>query len=214
VNHDNTVLSDKQIAELYMRMKSHDKDARKKLIESNIGLVGHIVKKYIGKNFEIDDLISVGCIGLIKAVDTYDITKGVTLCTYASKCITNEILMYLNKENRYLNNIEPDSYIDINEDGKEYIRFDNLIFTNPNEICQNCEMSEERKIIMEALATLNLVGQYIILMHYGFIDDIMRTQEEIGEKLGVTRSYVSRLEKKVLCKLRSIKSLQQLHECY
>lgn len=217
MNHINEILNKEKVALLYVRMKLNDRNARNQLIESNINLVGHIIKSYVDDKSDVDDLISVGCIGLIKAVDTYDIERGVSLCAYASKCIRNEILMYLQKNRKCSKNISIDANIfDFSSDSGDELSLVEMLEAPDSdfveEVCDNYDLIKKRKLIMSIISTLNVVEQYIILMHYGFIDGKTHTQKEIGETFGVTKSYISRLEKKALCKLKDFKPLQHLCE--
>ena len=194
-------LSQEKERELLERIAAGDKDARDELIRHNMRLVVHIVKKYstYGDN---DELISVGSIGLIKAVNSFHDGKGTQFATYASKCIENEILMVIRADKKYRNTkslYEPVSY---DKDGNEVTLID-LIGMDEESVITNTESRiEQKKLIEIAKKVLDDREYEIIMLRYGINADKAHTQNEVAEKYGISRSYVSRIEKKALFKLR------------
>lgn len=185
----------------YLKMlKEGDSFARNVLIESNLRLVAHIVKKYCSSYHETEDLISIGTIGLIKAIDSYDISKGSKLCAYASRCIENELLMKFRQERKVSREVSLFEPIGTDREGNE-INLMDIIRSDDDDIASNL-------IYMEELAKLDtLVSQvlskrekHIISLRY--LDKSM-TQREVAELLGISRSYVSRIEKRALSKLHN-----------
>ncbi len=176
--------------------------AKNKIIEHNLRLVAHIVKKYSASQEEQDDLISVGTIGLIKGVNTFDESKGIKLATYASKCIENEILMYFRSKKKSAQDISINEPIDSDSEGNPLTLID-IIFTQED----TAEKSDDKIIIEKIYQYINELEnereKTIIIMRYGLYDTEPYTQIEIAEMLNISRSYVSRIEKKVIEKLRS-----------
>ena len=177
-------------------------DARQRLILHNLRLVAHIVRKYYSQSKNQDDLISIGTIGLIKAVDTFNIENGAKFATYASKCIQNEILMSFRAGKKHSSEISINETIDVDRDGNPLSYMD--------VIASEEDMEEEiqRKIMTERAlrcikTVLSLREGQIIIMRYGLFGAVAMTQREIAEKLGISRSYVSRIEKSALEKLKS-----------
>ena len=177
-----------------------DREARKKLIEHNLRLVSHIVKKYYPNEKLQDDLISIGSIGLVKAVDSFSVENGAKFATYAAKCIQNEILMFFRSQKKLCAEVSINETIDVDRDGNP-LTYTDILFSDEN-------VSEEisRKIQVDKLITLveNLLGErerQIIVMRYGLYGSAPITQREIATKLKISRSYVSRLEKSALSKL-------------
>jgi RNA polymerase sporulation-specific sigma factor len=212
MSHGHKVLSQEQVSQLYFQMKLGDMDARNQLIESNTGLVGYIIKKYLNHHYEADELFNIGCIGLIRAIDTYDISKGVSLCSYAYICIENTIVAYLRYDKKNLKTISLDAYLGKDSEKRQSsTRLEHLIVPNSNESNDNYELQEIRKIIRALIKELEPKYQTLILMRFGFIDGQIYTQQEISEELGLSRPYVSKLEKKALCKLKKMIELQELY---
>ncbi len=176
--------------------------AKEILIERNLRLVAHIAKKYQNADEDMEDLISIGCIGLIKAVDTFDGKKG-RLATYACRCIDNELLMLLRGKKKTAREVSLFEPIGQDKEGNE-IRLVDVIEQQQPDIVENMEMSGNIKKLFSLLGkTLNDRERTIIVMRYGLNGGPEATQSQIGEKLGISRSYVSRIEKKALQKLRS-----------
>mgnify|MGYP004556968133 FL=1 len=194
-------LSAKEERECFEKMTAGDKTARAKLIEHNLRLVAHIIKKYYGNSAEQDDLISIGTIGLIKAVSTFDYEKGARFATYASRCIENEILMYFRNKKKYAQDVSFTEPIDSDKDGNTLSLID--IMADERSVAEDIEdkLRDERlyKVIGD---TLSLREKEIIYLRYGLDGRQSYTQREVAKHLGISRSYVSRIEKKALETLR------------
>lgn len=194
-------LSAKEERECFEKMTAGDKTARAKLIEHNLRLVAHIIKKYYGNSAEQDDLISIGTIGLIKAVSTFDYEKGARFATYASRCIENEILMYFRNKKKYAQDVSFTEPIDSDKDGNTLSLID--IMADERSVAEDIEdkLRDERlyKVIGD---TLSLREREIIYLRYGLDGRRSYTQREVAKHLGISRSYVSRIEKKALETLR------------
>jgi len=193
-----TLKEEKEELEL---LKKGNKAARNKLIEHNLRLVAHVIKKYYSNTNDQEDLVSIGTIGLIKAVDSFDMSKGIKLSSYAARCIENEILMFFRNNKKTLQNVSIHEPLDMDKEGNALTLLD-IIFTE-DEILENLDLkfkSEKlHKIIQEKLVPRE---RAIIEMRYGLNNQIPLTQREVAEKLGISRSYVSRIEKKALISLR------------
>lgn len=194
-------LSAKEERECFERMAKGDSSARSKLIEHNLRLVAHIIKKYYSQNKDQDDLISIGTIGLIKAVSTFDYTKGNRFATYASKCVENEILMHFRSLKKTSGDLHFDSPIDTDKDGNQLTLMD--IVADEESVPDKIELlirSEQLyRFVKEALDKREAE---IIVLRYGLFNSYPLTQREVAKKLGISRSYVSRIEKKALEKLK------------
>ena len=177
-----------------------DKESRNKLIEHNLRLVAHIVKKYETKGVSADDLISIGTIGLIKGIDSYSINKGVKLTTYAAKCAENEILMYFRSNKKYNNNISLEDIIGHDKDGGDITLMD-VLKENSISIESTIEFKDNIRNLSKYLNVLNKRELEIIKMRYGLLNEEEKTQKEISKKLHISRSYVSRIEKRALIKM-------------
>ncbi len=194
-------LSAKDERECFEKMAAGDKAARAKLIEHNLRLVAHIIKKYYGNSAEQDDLISIGTIGLIKAVATFNYEKGARFVTYASRCIENEILMYFRNKKKYAQDVSFTEPIDSDKDGNTLSLID--IMADERSVAEDIEdkLRDERlyKVINSALSERE---KEIIYLRYGLDGRRAYTQREVAKHLGISRSYVSRIEKKALETLR------------
>lgn len=195
-------LSAKEETEILCRCMEGSKEARDILIERNLRLVAHIVKKYNSADREIDDLISIGTIGLIKAIDTFDPDKGIRLATYASRCIDNELLMMLRSGKRQAKEVYLYEPIGSDKEGHEINLLD-IIESSESDIIEDIELQGNVKRLYELVnKVLNKRERQIIEMRYGLNSQEEITQREIASKIGISRSYVSRIEKKALKKLR------------
>ncbi|MBR2474781.1 MAG: RNA polymerase sporulation sigma factor SigK [Clostridia bacterium] len=194
-------LSDDEEKECIKALEHNDMAARNKLIEHNLRLVAHIVKKYYAQSKNQDDLTSIGTIGLIKAVDTYKNGNGTRFATYASKCIQNEILMYFRSRKKLSAEVSLSDTIDIDKDGNPLTYMD--VISAPDTIAEELDlkmMSEKAKrIIMNCLEGRE---KQIIVYRYGLNGDKPLTQRELADKLNISRSYVSRIEKSALEKIK------------
>ena len=177
-----------------------NKDARNKLIEHNLRLVAHIVKKYENKNISADDLISIGTIGLIKAIDSYSKDKGVKLTTYAAKCIENEILMYFRSNKKYNNVVSLNDIVARSQDGSDISLIDVLEISDIN-VHDKIELKDDVVNLKKYLNVLNDRELKIIKMRYGLFNEEEKTQKEIAKNMKISRSYVSRIEKRSLVKI-------------
>ncbi len=190
----------KEDEEMYIeRHLKGDKEARNKLIEHNLRLVAHIVKKYESKG-NTDDLISIGTIGLIKGIDSYRPQKKVKLTTYAAKCAENEILMYFRSNKKYNNNISLNDVIGHDKDGGDITLIDVLKEETESPV-KTIEYNDNIRRLSKYLTILNNRELEIIKMRYGLLNTKEKTQKEIAKKLGISRSYVSRIEKRALIKM-------------
>lgn len=193
-------LTEEEEDALLSRMESHDEEARNVLIERNLRLVAHIVKKFDGTGEETDDLISIGTIGLIKGIATYKRNRNTRLATYAAKCIENEILMHLRMIKKTRNEQFFYDPISSDRDGNEMVVMDTL-GTDPAEITEAVEGRLEQEKLIEKMKSLGRREKKVLELRYGLVDGIRKTQREISHMLGISRSYVSRIEKKALRKL-------------
>ena len=177
-----------------------DKEARSKLIEHNLRLVAHIVKKFESFNENSDDLISIGTIGLIKGVDTYNPDKPVKLITYAAKCIENEILMYLRQNKKSQNDVSLNDSIGYDKDGNEITLVD-IIKEEDVDYLSEVDFKDNIDLLKKYLDVLTKREKEIIIKRYGLLSSKEETQREIAKELKISRSYVSRIEKRALVKL-------------
>lgn len=181
--------------------KNGDEEAKNVLIERNLRLVAHVVKKYSNTGKDVDDLISIGTIGLIKAILTYDSSKGTHLATYAARCIENEILMSLRAEKKIKSEISLHDPIGVDKEGNEISLID-ILGTDTDEVSDQVELRMQVKKLYHKLnSVLKNREKLIIELRYGLINGGAKTQREIAKMLGISRSYVSRIEKKALNKL-------------
>lgn len=194
---------------LLEEIKLGNMTARDKLIEHNLRLVVYIAKKFEASGIELEDLISIGAIGLIKAVKTYSIDKKIKLATYASRCIENEILMQLRKNTRLRNEISLDEPLSSDGEGNELLLAD-IISVDEDSVSKNIETSAEKQILMNILSKLDSREQMIMYLRFGLAGNEEKTQKEVADLMGISQSYISRIEKKILLKLR--KKLQKVAE--
>lgn len=194
-------LSGKEERECLEKMKNGDKAARGKLIEHNLRLVAHIVKKY-SQAADIDDLISIGTVGLIKAVDSFNSDKNTRLATYASRCVENEVLMHLRHEKKFASQLSLSEPIGYDREGNEISLMDILV-GDGEDICDKVDKSEKIKKLFEKVRQIkDKREKAIIYLRYGLHGGDPLTQKEVAKKLGISRSYVSRIEKKAIMRLR------------
>ncbi len=180
-------------------LKTGSDEARNKLIEHNLRLVAHVVRKYETSGEDMEDLISIGTIGLIKAIKTFKDDKGVRLATYASRCVENEVLMHLRSTKKIKQEVSVYDPIGYDKEGNEIALID--ILTSDNEIIEIIEAKLQEEKIRENMGILTKRERQVIEMRYGLFNGLKETQKEIAKKLGISRSYVSRIEKKALKKL-------------
>ena len=192
----------KEEEEYYFKAyKNGDENAKNKIIEHNLRLVVYVAKKYEVNTSYFEDLVSIGCMGLIKAISTFDIEKNFKLATYASRCIENEILMYLRKTSKQKLEISIDEPLNIDYDGNELLLGD--ILSIPEEtVIDEIADDEQRKIMYKAIEELKPREKEIIKLRYGLDNGEEMTQKDVADKLKISQSYISRLEKKIIKKLK------------
>ena len=178
-----------------------DLEAKSLLIEHNLRLVVYIARRFENTGINIEDLISIGTIGLIKAVNTFNSGKNIKLATYASRCIENEILMVLRKSGAQRTELSFDEPLNTDWDGNELLLSD-ILGTDEDEVCRSLEDDAERRMVLEAVDTLEGREKEIISLRFGLRDGREYTQKEVAEMLGISQSYISRLEKRILARLR------------
>ncbi|MCD7846880.1 MAG: RNA polymerase sporulation sigma factor SigE [Oscillospiraceae bacterium] len=186
---------------VFEMLSTNPKKAREILITHNLRLVVYISKKFESTGIGIEDLISIGTIGLIKAVNTFNPEKNIKLATYASRCIENEILMYLRKTNQQKNEVSIDEPLNIDWDGNELLLSD-VIGTEPDEVYQKLEGETEVQLLIKAVDSLSGREKLIMQMRFGLNGGREMTQKEVADVVGISQSYISRLEKKILKELK------------
>ena len=179
-----------------------DLNAKHILIEHNLRLVAHIVKKYQANVEEAEDLLSIGTIGLIKAVNTFTPARSIKLATYASRCIGNEILMYLRKSSNRRQEASIDEPLNVDGDGNELLLSD-ILGSDANAVSQQLEQDAERAVLRSAVAALSARERQIMELRFGLTDGVERTQKEAADALGISQSYISRLEKRIIRTLKA-----------
>lgn len=176
-------------------------EAKNKLIVHNLRLVVYIAKKFENTGIGVEDLVSIGTIGLIKAVNTFCPSKNIKLATYASRCIENEILMFLRKSSGLKNEVSIDEPLNIDWDGNELLLSD-VLGTDNDIVHQNIEKDVDRCLLEKAISNLSKRERVIMEMRFGLTDGTERTQKEVADTLGISQSYISRLEKRIIVRLR------------
>ena len=182
-------------------LKNGDNAARSKLIEHNLRLVVYIAKKFENTGVSVEDLTSIGAIGLIKAVNTYDPEKQIRLATYASRCIENEILMFLRRTSKIKGEVSFDEPLKVDWDGNALLLSD-ILGTEPDIVYRDMDERDDIKALRKVLENLNQREQEIIKLRYGIDCPCELTQKEVADKLGISQSYISRLEKRIIKKLK------------
>lgn len=196
-------LKGKDEEEALKKLQDGDLEARDLLIEHNLRLVVYVAKKYDSvQNGSIEDLISIGTIGLVKAVNTFKIDKNIKLATYASRCIENEILMFLRKNNKLRQEISLDEPLNVDYDGNELLLSD-IVGTDKDIVQDEMKHNNQKEQLYQELHHLNPREQTILKMRYGLVGYDELTQKDVAEILGISQSYISRLEKKIIKKLRN-----------
>ncbi len=178
-----------------------DEYARNKLIEHNLRLVVFLAKKYENTGVDLEDLVSIGTIGLIKGVNTYKLDKNIKLATYASRCIDNEILMFLRKNKRRRGEVSFEDSLSYDSEGNE-LHLEDILGTADDLVTRPLEEEIEKKILYQELEKLNDRDKQIMSLRYGLFGNKELTQKEVAETLGISQSYISRIEKKVISKLK------------
>ena len=194
----------KEEEEKYVDMfQNGDLKARDKLIEHNLRLVVYLSKKYENTKVELEDLVSIGTIGLIKGINTYKNDKNIKLATYASRCIDNEILMYLRKNKKRKADVSLDESLSFDSEGNE-LHLEDILGTEKDIVTKDLEENDMRKIMPKEIGKLNERDKQIMVLRYGLNDTKEYTQKEVAELLGISQSYISRIEKKVISKISSM----------
>lgn len=194
-------LKSEEEQKLLERLMQKDVEAKNTLIERNLRLVVYIAKKFENSGVNIEDLISIGTIGLMKAINSYKLDKNIKLATYASRCIENEILMYLRKNNKIKTEISIDEPINTDSEGNDLSLAD-ILGTDNDSIFKSIEENDNKKVLIEAIKKLNEREKTIMQLRYGFNGMEELTQKEVADKLGISQSYISRIEKKVINSLK------------
>lgn len=193
-------LSNEEEQKAVVAMAKGDKDARSMLIEHNLRLVAHIVKKFDTKGYDIDDLISIGTIGLIKGIDSYNKSKAVRVTTYVAKCIENEILMFFRSQKNRGITVSLNDSIGYDKDGNEVNLID-MLKDDTIDVLEEIHIKENISLLKEYFKVLSSREQEILIKRYGLLNEEEHTQKEIAKKLHISRSYVSRIEKRALTKV-------------
>ena len=191
--------------EVYYVTKSMDGDeyARSKLIEHNLRLVVFLSKKYENTGVDLEDLVSIGTIGLIKGVNTYKLDKNIKLATYASRCIDNEILMFLRKNKKRRTEISFEDSLSYDSEGNE-LHLEDILGTEPDIVTKGIEKENEKKLLSMEISKLNARDKQIMTLRYGLNNNEEMTQKDVANVLGISQSYISRIEKKVIRKLKGL----------
>lgn len=180
-----------------------DQMAKDKLIEHNLRLVVFLAKKYENTSVDLEDLVSIGTIGLIKAINTYSMNKNIKLATYASRCIDNEILMFLRKNKKVKTEVSFEESLSFDADGNE-LHLEDVIGTDSDIVTKSIEEDTDKKVIFDEISKLNKRDKEIMIMRYGLLGHEEKTQKEVAEILGISQSYISRIEKKVIKRLKNV----------
>ena len=194
-------LSSKEEEKLLQKLDENDVEARKILVEHNLRLVVYIAKKFENTGVDLEDLISIGTIGLMKAINTFNNKKNIKLATYASRCIENEILMYLRRSNKLKGEISIDEPLNQDGDGNELLLSD-LLGTDEDIVYKNLEDEVDKRLLKSAMEKLTEKEKNIMNLRFGMSGYKEKTQKEVADMLGISQSYISRLEKKIMLKMR------------
>lgn len=186
---------------IFKKLERNEKEARDTLVVHNLRLVVYIAKKFESTGIGIEDLISIGTIGLIKAVNTFSPEKNIKLATYASRCIENEILMHLRKSSQIKNDISIDEPLNIDWDGNELLLSD-ILGTESDTVNKGIEDEVERDLIQQCVNKLGDRERIIMQMRFGLLDGVEHTQKEVADMIGISQSYISRLEKRIIKRLK------------
>lgn len=188
---------------LLIRLKEGDERARDTLIEHNLRLVVFLAKKYESAGYEIEDLVSIGSIGLIKGINTYKIDKNIKLATYCSRCIANEILMFLRKNKRRKTEVSFEDALNYDSEGNE-LHLEDILGTDEDIVIKEFENSMDKRMLATEINKLEPRDKQIMVLRYGLNNTEEYTQKEVAEMLGISQSYISRIEKKVIKNLKSL----------
>lgn len=186
-----------------IRAKDGDEEARNILIEHNLRLVVFLAKKYENTTYDIEDLVSIGSIGLIKGINTYKIDKNIKLATYASRCISNEILMFLRKNKKRRSEVSLEEALNYDAEGNE-LHLEDILGTDANLVPNEYEKKVDKEMLLREVSELKNRDKEIMILRYGLNNTKEYTQKEVAEMLGISQSYISRIEKKVVRKLKQV----------
>lgn len=194
----------KEMEDYYVQLKDDgDLKAKDILIEHNLRLVVFLAKKYENTGVDLEDLVSIGTIGLIKGINTFSRDKNIKLATYASRCIDNEILMYLRKNKRIKTEVSIDASLSLDGEGNE-LHLEDVLGTDPDIVTRGIEEETERSLMINEVMRLRPRDRDIMILRYGLMGQEELTQKEVAEKLGISQSYISRIEKKVIKRLKTL----------
>lgn len=188
---------------VYEFQNNNDINAKNKLIEHNLRLVVFLSKKYENTKIDLEDLVSIGTIGLIKGINTYKGDKNIKLATYASRCVDNEILMYLRKNRKRRMDVSLDESLSFDKEGNE-LHLEDILGTEEDIVTKNLEENDMRKIMLKEIGKLDKRDKQIMIMRYGLDGSNELTQKEVANILGISQSYISRIEKKVINKISNL----------
>ena len=194
-------LSREEETEYVLRSMDGDLEAKNKLIEHNLRLVVFLAKKYENTLVDLEDLVSIGTIGLIKGISTYKLDKNIKLATYASRCIDNEILMFLRKNKRRKTEISFEDSLSYDGEGNE-LHLEDILGTESDIVTKGLEEETEKRLLHNEIVKLNDRDKLIMTLRYGLFDKEEMTQKEVAEYLGISQSYISRIEKKIIKKIK------------
>ena len=191
--------------EIFYVTKAMEGDVKKKntLIEHNLRLVVFLSKKYENTGLDLEDLVSIGTIGLIKGVNTYKLDKNIKLATYASRCIDNEILMFLRKNKKRKGEVSFEDNLSYDAEGNE-LRLEDILGTESDLVTKGLEEETEKRLLYEEIKKLNSRDQRIMILRYGLFNTKEMTQKDVAKMLGISQSYISRIEKKVIHRLQAL----------
>ncbi len=191
--------------EVFYVKKSMDGDnfAKDKLIEHNLRLVVYLSKKYENTGVDLEDLVSIGTIGLIKGINTYKLDKNIKLATYASRCIDNEILMFLRKNKKRKGEVSFEDSLSYDPEGNE-LHLEDILGTEPDIVTKELEQLTEKNLLYEEVSKLNKRDKQIMTLRYGLFNNEEMTQKDVANLLGISQSYISRIEKKVIKRFKNI----------
>ncbi|MBR3049327.1 MAG: RNA polymerase sporulation sigma factor SigK [Bacilli bacterium] len=194
----------KEREDYYVNLKENgDLRAKDILIEHNLRLVVFLAKKYENTGVDLEDLVSIGTIGLIKGINTFNSSKNIKLATYASRCIDNEILMYLRKNKKIKSEVSIDASLSLDGEGNE-LHLEDVLGTDPDVVTKPIELESDKVLLLSEINKLKSRDRDIIVLRYGLMGNKELTQKEVAEKLGISQSYISRIEKKVIRKLKTV----------
>ena len=194
----------REMEDYYLELKEDgDVFAKDKLIEHNLRLVVFLAKKYENTGIDLEDLVSIGTIGLIKGINTFSRGKNIKLATYASRCIDNEILMYLRKTKKQKTEVSIDASLSYDSEGNE-LHLEDILGTDKDLVTKGIEDKSDKKRVVEEIMRLNPRDRDIIILRYGLFGHDEMTQKEVADMLGISQSYISRIEKKVIKRLKTI----------